>query len=231
VLDHVMPRVPFGKGFFVTDPLHDIANQMDDPEPLAEAAENSGLAAGSGAANTGSVSSGPGGTGLGGASSTSCGCDNACIQSSIAVGIDAYLADTSLTIAEVEAIANEDVELALACCLCWTWYTPTTTTCTPGAWAVTGSGTHIENGVTVLRCTYSRPVTLVDTRTARRRHNNCTRTTTVQTRTRTGTQTTTVDTPYFSTLPPPCPTPAGGACNAVGPTTQTVPWGPPRPPC
>ncbi len=47
VLDYTLPRAAFGKGFFVTDPLYAIANHIDDPEPLAEGAEDAGLAAGS----------------------------------------------------------------------------------------------------------------------------------------------------------------------------------------
>jgi len=67
-----LPRQPFGKGFFVTDPLYLIANQLPDPNPLVQSAQSAGMPAGGGAINTGSV----GGTNVGPPSNCDC---NLCI--------------------------------------------------------------------------------------------------------------------------------------------------------
>jgi hypothetical protein len=132
------PRLAFGKGFFVDDPLYFIANQLPDPEPLAQLAESAGLAAGSGAINTGSI----GGTDIGGGQSTNCGCD-ACIQDSIAAGADAFLANPSMLVEEIDDVIGASLAASPGggCCI-------ERTTCGPisfGPWSCTGWSLNDHN--------------------------------------------------------------------------------------
>lgn len=106
VLEHMMPRVGFGKGFFVTDPLYVIANQIDDPEPLAEGAEDAGLPAGSGAINTGSLSGG--GADVGPPVPTDCGCD-ACIQDAIFAAAEALLSELDMLVEDIHAVYTQEL--------------------------------------------------------------------------------------------------------------------------
>lgn len=233
VLDHVLPRVGFGKGFFVTDPLYVIAHQMNDPEPLVEAAESEGLAAGSGAANTGSISGGGGSTPVGPGQPIGCGCD-ACIQDSIAAGVDASLSDPTLDLDAIESIAHIESQNQISCCLPWTWTTTTTTAgCTgTGPWALFDSDVVIIGGGYQLQCRYKRPVTDTQTRDRIRRCFDCTRIPFSQTRTRTGEQRT-IDSYEFTSPPAPtCPAVPGftGPCNLTRVLTQTA-WTPAPPAC
>jgi len=238
VLEYMLPRAAFGKGFFVTDPLYVIAEHMVDPEPLAEAAESSGLAAGSGAINTGSISGGSGGTQVDPPNPDGCGCD-ACaegILDGIVAGSDAGLADPSLSLEDMELIGHEATEAIIGCCWPrnWTQRGSSTSTCTPtGAWVLTGTTTRPVAGGFRLTCEYSRPVSVFNTRKQVSRCFDCTRTTFNQARTLTGTQTTSNSVDYLPTDPvPACPGPgSGAACGIVGGVTTDTDWTPPIPAC
>ena len=236
-LDYILPRVPFGKGFFVTDPLHDIAQFLDDAEPLAEGAEDSGLAAGSSAINTGSITGTPigGGGDVGGpqpgGGGEDCGCEDACIQESILIGTNAYLADQSLDAEAVEAIAYDYLQTALACCIPHTWRVgPVTKSCSPvGGWAFAGSRNQSIAGGRRLTCDYTRTVVETKTRKCIKRCFDCTKLPHTQVSLRTGTQTTSISIDYQGVVPP-CPPPGSPLC-AVTDGTTWGPWGPPPPTC
>jgi len=240
-------RVSFGEGFFLVDPLHTIAGTLDDPSPLVETAESAGHPAASGAVHTG-VGGVPGGTsagdqplGPGGPTpidDDGC-CSAACVHNSIAAGIDAYLADTTLTIEEIEQIAHDTTQTAAACCVPWSWSRPSSIppTCTPqGGWVHTG---HVDQplmaGAKNRICFYERDVIEQHFRTYTKRCLNCTRITRQQTRTKTGKQKTTSN---FQWLPgvdpppacPPGPTAPGGGCF-ISEVISCNPWGPPLPDC
>lgn len=213
VLEHMLPRVGFGKGFFVTDPLYVIAHQVDDPEPLAEGAEDAGLAAGSGAINTGSVSGG--GADVGPPQPTDCGCD-ACIQDSIAAGVDASLADPTLDLDAIETIAHAESQNLLSCCIRWTW---TANTWPWGPWYCSGGwaldpdfNSPIWNSGCSVNCHYERDVSRDRTRTRIRRTWGCARCAWVEICTETGQQKAraTVDLSNFG-----CNLPAGFTCPAT----------------
>lgn len=220
VLDHVLPRVGFGKGFFVTDPLYVIAHQVDDPEPLAEGAEQSGLSAASGAANTGSISSGSGGgSDSGPPQSTDCGCD-ACIQDSIAAGVDASLSDPTLDLDAIELIAYAESQNFISCCIPWTWTVrtnPWSSWFCQGAWVYTGPAS--TSG-----CNWERTATRQQTRKRKHRTAGCTVCTWTQFRSESGTITTT-------TLRDPttgvCNTPTG--CGTPTSVDDRQDWTPPSP--
>lgn len=146
VLDNVLPRVGFGKGFFVTDPLYEVAHQIDNPEPLAEAAESSGMAAGSGAVNTGGV---PGGSQAGPAISDGCGCD-ACLQDGFSSLVDVYLQDPDADIDQ--AVVDTGFEASFSCPCYYRLSIPGPST----VWSpwVCGAWTVSHNAATGI-CTYS----------------------------------------------------------------------------
>ena len=211
VFDIILPRVPFGKGFFVTDPLYQAAQQLDNPESLVEGAESAGLAAGSSSINTGAVS---GGTGIGGAMPA----DEDCLRSTIASGIDAYLADPTLTIQEIEAVSHDD-EVARIC-FCWerdfrgapsAW----------SAWNCNGWGLDSTDPVAGT-CTWSTNATRLRTRTVRRRCLNCTVFNFTQFQNQWGTLTLTVPMNADGTCSQPT------ACGAPQSNTGTG-WTPPGP--
>ena len=215
VLDHIMPRVPFGKGFFVTDPLYNIANHIENPEPLAEGAEDAGLPAGSGAINTGGVSSsGSGGTNVGGGQSADgCGCDDACIQTMISEGADVYLAANPTTQEEAD-IALDHADLAMAdymevnafCCR----IREVVNSFDPGAWGcgpfALVSGPSPSTNTNLFNCSYSRTISRTQTRTVIRTCRDCiTRCTWRQTRTQSGSQPARSSVTAFSPAVPVCP--------------------------
>lgn len=222
VLDHVLPRVGFGKGFFVTDPLYLIAHQMNDPEPLAEGAEDSGLPAGSSSINTGSIS---GGTPIGDPQPVDgCGCENACIQDSIAAGVDASLTDPSLDLDTIELLAFTESQNLLACCVPWTW---TANTPPPGNWFCGPGSSWSLDSQSVHGCTYRRTATRIVTRVRVKRCLNCTRHTWTQICIQTGDiiHTTLRDT-NGACVPPPSST-----CGTPTDNFQNGSWTPPGPPC
>jgi hypothetical protein len=217
VLDHVLPRVPFGKGFFVTDPLHTIANQIDDPEPLAEAAENSGLAAGSGAVNTGSISSGPGGSNVGGPISESCGCD-ACIQDALSQGSDALISDPALSLAAVDGIIGTHLEL-FGCC----WPRITRCITTNGPWNCSGwvlDGTDpTPAGVS---CRYVRNVFRLQSQNCIKVCLDCSSFTFNRSRIQSGTEPGTT----VAANPAACTPPPAGGCGAILQNEDFTNWSP-----
>lgn len=230
VLGHVLPRVGFGKGFFVTDPLYVIAHQLNDPEPLAEAAENSGLPAGSSAINTGSI----GGGAVADPPQPIGSCCDVCLQDSIAAGVDASLSDPTLDLDAIELIAYAESQSQSSCCWPWTWTTSTTETgCTgTGPWVLFDSDVASLGSGYQLQCRYRRPVTDTQTRNRIRRCADCTRIPFSQSRTRTGEQRT-IDSYEFQSPPAPtCPAvPAWtGPCNLTRVLTQTA-WTPAPPAC
>ncbi len=218
VLDHVMPRVPFGKGFFVTDPLFVIANQVANPQPLAEAAEEVGVAAGSSAVNTGNLSAGSGGTGVGGAVGTECGCDNACIQAAFADGSDAYLSDPNLTISQIDGVIGGSLEFT-GCC----WPRITQCITTNGPWNCSGwtlDGTDpTPAGVT---CRYVRDVFRLQSQNCIKVCFDCSLFTFNRSRIQSGTElgSTTAATPAACTPPP------GGGCGAILQNERFTRWSP-----
>lgn len=224
VLDHVIPRVPFGKGFFVTDPLHDIANQIDDPEPLAEAAESNGLAAGSGVVNTGSLSGSSAGTGIGGGVPTDCSCE-ACIQSTVAIVADLSLADASIS---DEQLADALRGLPGFSCPCCFSFTRRSTPSAWSNWACGAWGSPSPDPITG-RCNFSTTSSRFQTRTITRYCFSCvsgssTRTTT-QFRTRSGA----LELVLLPDANGNCVAPAG--CGAPNDTITTTGWAPPAPAC
>ncbi len=243
VLDCLLPRAAFGKGFFVTDPLYTIANHIEDPEPLAEGAEDAGLAAGSGAINTGGISGGGSDAG-GGQSADGCGCDDACLQTMIALGADVYLIESPTTLEEADQ-ALEDADLAMAdyvstlfpCCRRRTVtnsFSDGTWVC--GAWGLT-SGPTSAGGQTnyTFNCSYSRTATKTQTRTRIRTCWNCVRCTWRQTRTLTSVEQTTRSTvtAFPPTLPvcPPAPISGPGCSGLEADEDLTTTWTPASPYC
>jgi len=246
VLEFVLPRVGFGKGFFVTDPLFDIAIHIDDPEPLAQGAEDAGLPSGSGAINTGGISGGGlGGSDAGGGQTVGgCGCDQACIQYMIAAGSDVYALSNPTTQEEADQ-ALDDADLAMAdyviaffpCCRKRT----VTNSFNDGNWAC-GAWT-LTNGPTpaggqanyMFNCSYSRTATKTQTRTRIRTCRNCVRCTWRQTRTLTSVEQTTRSTvtAFPPTLPvcPPAPISGPGCSGFEVDDDLTTAWTPASPCC
>ena len=211
VLDFVLPRVPFGKGFFITDPLYDVAQLLDDPEPLAEGAEDAGMAAGSGAVNTGAVS---GGSDIGSPQP-----NENCIHISIASGIDAYLADPDLTIEDIELVAHNEMAAGLCICIQWTWWG------TPGAWSPwTCNGWELVSAdINTETCTYRTYASRQRSASHRKRCTSCDVINWTAFETEYGTLTATATMgPGGSCSPPPCGTPQN--------VTSTG-WVPPEPDC
>jgi len=221
VLGFVLPRVGFGKGFFVTDPLYQIAHQVSDPEPLAEGAEEAGLPAGSGAINTGTGVGPP--TPVGG-----CGCSSGvCIQSGIAAGADALLIDPDLTSAQIDDFIEVDLQQSMACCIERRTYG----TITNGAWNCSAwrfLGTDpTPGGVT---CRYERDAFRLQSRSCSIRcigEDSCTVITVTQNRIQTGIQTGSTT----ATTAAGCTPPTGVACVAGAFGRTHTGWSPPPPNC
>jgi hypothetical protein len=229
VLDHVMPRVGFGKGFFMTDPLYQIADAMDDPEPLAEAAEDGGMAAGSGAANTGSFTNG--GTPIGDPSPIGdCGCD-ACIQTTIASRVDQFYNQQLFTLADAsQSIVDDLAGLMLACC----WPSDVSST-TNGLWSCGPWGPPTRTDSSSIgsdNCLYERTVTRTRYKFGTIVCFDCTRLNYSQTCTETGTQTarTTVEDSVPCPVAGPDPADEPTECRPYTGVTHTA-WAPPKPTC
>ncbi len=238
VLEFVLPRVGFGKGFFVTDPLYAVAQLLENPEPLAEAAEGSGEAAGSSAINTGNVSSGTGGSDAGGPQSTDCGCENACIQTAIAVGADIYLAaDPTSQIEADDALDAADLAIEtylqtlFPCCRRRT----VTNTFNSGSWVCgpwvpTGPASPVLLSEGLWVCEYTRTSTRNQTRTRIRTCWDCTRCTWRENRTQTHTESYSSEF-YSIDNPPACPGPTGApSCSSIT-ANPSGSWTPATPPC
>lgn len=171
VLEHVLPRVEFGKGFFVTDPLYLIAQAMQDPEPLVEQAEDQGMPAGGGSINTGATTSPGGAQGPGDVpivDGDGCGCTDACLQDAILEAAQALLDDDA---DGVETLLAEDLHAVFSTgladrggCACnggivhGRLRTPTSWTC--GFWFLVDT-TPIGGGGT--QCSYERTLTKLQT--------------------------------------------------------------------
>jgi len=221
----VIPRQPFGKGFFMYDPLYFIANQLPNPDPLAQSAEAAGLPAGGGAINTGSV----GGTNVGGAQSTNCGCDNGCIQYSIAAGADAFLADSTMTVETIDDVigANYAARPGGGCC-------PEMTTCgqiSNGPWYCTAwTFVGMESIEQLGYCVYTRNVFRIQTINCRKRCSDCLTTLNfTQNRQQFGDAFTHTGP---TALPGDCVAPLRNPCNGSGVAEfATTGWSPPPPAC
>lgn len=228
-------RAPFGKGFFLSDPLYPAAAAMADPEPLAEFVEALGGASASSAVHTGSVT--PidepdiGGTGEGG-------CVTA-LQDALAFGLDAMIADPTVDLVEVDNLTQWYSQSNFACCWprTWTnWQGPWSAwDCVGGTgWAFTGR-TLLPGGQD--NCNFKRQVQRSRMRTRVRRCFNCSQTAVHQTQTQTGWQVG-VGGPVLRGAPcpagPNAPWPnCNAGPNAVNPAlrTQTSGWSPALPPC
>lgn len=223
----MLPRAAFGKGFFVADPLYAIANHIEDPEPLAEGAEDAGLAAGSGSINTGGVSGGGsygGGSDAGGGQSADgCGCDDACLQTMIAVGADVFIGGGGLSLDDADQAMTNYAEALFPCCRRRTTSTITSTPWTCGAWL---SSAPVQFPATqgAYHCNYSRTSARTQTRTKIRTCWNCVRCTWTETRTQRGDQT--HQSIIWVTPPatPTCPNPPTGAPACGGTPNSTGPW-------
>lgn len=223
-IDYIVPRQPFGKGFFVTDPLYMIAHQVDDPEQLAEAAEQEGVAAASSAANTGAVFGGGGGTGAPGTVGMDCGCDDLCIQDAIADGASALIDDPSMSVSEVDSVIGDSLEARLMCCL------PRITRCihTYGSWNCSGwqfQGTLQTTGGVL--CIYKRDVFRQQSRNCIRVCFNCNSFTFNQSRLQSGTE----EQRTSATNSAACAPPPSGGCGSRGGNWSYTNWSPPPPAC
>lgn len=152
-------RAPFGKGFFVSDPLFDVADAMDDPTPLADAAEQLGLPSAASVVTTGGVSIDPVGDPIG---IGDCGCSPLCIQAPIADGVDAYLFDATVDFQAAESLARAAVQANSNCCLWWIWTSQPTWTVSCGPWYF--HEYTISSNNQAKNCRYRRIVTEVGTR-------------------------------------------------------------------
>jgi hypothetical protein len=236
VTGHTLPRTSFGSGFFTTDPLHAVAVQMADPDPLAEAAEQSGFPAATSTVNTGQISPGGGasspadpepiGNCLRGAEA------RAQLKDAIASGTNAYLSGNASTILEIEAVAFDAWQSAAACCVPWTWSGSSFTCSSATPWALIQT-TEIETILTHIRvCTFKRTVYGIQTRISLKRCFSCSFF--VYSQTRSVSQVQTVEDRAYYTLPaapPPCPAPPGNACTLSGSVTGTTSFMPPEPQC
>ncbi len=227
VFGFVLPRVAFGKGFFVTDPLYEIANHLDDPESLAQGAETAGLPAGSGAINTGSISGvSPGGTDVGGGQPADCSCD-ACIQTAIAAGADALLIEPGFTSSQIDAVIDANLHQGAGCCPERVTYG----TVTNGAWICSAwvfqETDPTPGGVT---CRYKRDAFRLQSRTYTIRcigDDICTVLEGTQNRIESGTQTGST----LAATAAGCTPPVGVVCVAGALGRTYTSWAPPLPDC
>ncbi|USN99359.1 MAG: hypothetical protein H6810_01395 [Phycisphaeraceae bacterium] len=225
-------RQPFKSGFFTEDPLSNAAAAMDNPEPLVEAAETVGIPAGGSLVNTGNLTNPIDPEPL------PCGCQNACLQDSIAAGIDAMIADGTLAPEEVEEIARVEMQIQFRCCIEWDFHfatSPWQVSC--GQWHAVGNGFQQcpcpSDDPNVDNCFYQRDFIETRTRVTIRVCSNCTVFSAVQIQTRTSCQETRESVLHGDPCPDPdgVEEPDGGCVNThCGPTT-TGPWTPPLPPC
>ncbi len=227
VLDYVLPRVGFGKGFFVTDPLFEIANHITDPNPLASAAEDAGQPAGSGGAVTGSApvtGVGDGGSNGGFPIPTDCGCD-ACFQDMLKLGADVYLAGGAQPFEDAEEAMNDYAELLLPCCRRRTTSTIISTPWTCGPWL---SDPPVPNPLlpSSFSCNYSRTAARTQTKKSIRRCWDCVRCTWTETRTQRGTQAFTALITVLPPATPSCPNPPVGAPPCGATPDSNGPWQP-----
>jgi hypothetical protein len=237
ITGHILPRVDFESGFFTANPLYMIAAQLDDPDPLAEAAEQSGFPAATSAVNTGRTPVGPG-TLYPGQPQPIGNCCTLCqgyLRDAVAAGADAFLSGQAGTVSEAEAVAFDTWQNLAACCLPWTWTTSSSTVSCTGTspWLIVGQSDQNVTGGRTRRCVYERNAIKVETRDRIRRCFNCQRTPFTQTRTITGVQTDTANTfaPTGQPLPacPSGPTPSNPpGCSVEGTATN---WAPPPPSC
>ncbi len=219
-------RAPFKTGFFTEDPLSEAASALDNPQPLIEAAESLGLASGGSLANSGNLTNpiDPQPTGC------SCAVIN-CLQDSISAGVDAMIADSTLTPEQIDAIMNEEMQIAFGCCIYWiSYYGPSDWQTSCGGWQLVDSNS-IPGGGT--NCDYERDVTMIRTRLAFKQCWDCTRFFVVQTQTHTGCQSTRETVIQGD----PCPDPGDvgepdGECVITDcGDAVTGPWTPSLPPC
>lgn len=158
VLDYVTPRMPFGKGFFVQDPLYDIAQQLENADPLVEGAEDAGFEAASSVTNTGSVSGGSfGGGDAEDPEPGDCGCDDACVQNLLSNIVEAHLDDPTIPI---ELVMQEETEGVLCPCYYSIAFASPPTPWTAWACAAWGNVVPDASGI----CRYSTTATRIRTR-------------------------------------------------------------------
>jgi len=173
-------RAPFGKGFFVSDPLYAAAEVLENPQPLIEFVESTGGASAGSAINTGGISANPVDPQPW---DENCGCA-LCLQNSIAAGIDAMVGDPTVDVIEAEGIAHTDLNTAIACCRPWTWTNwigPWSAwECSYGtAWVYTG---RLALSINQDYCYFDRSVKRTQQRTRVRRCFNCTQFAVLQSR-------------------------------------------------
>ena len=225
VLGYMLPRAAFGKGFFIEDPLYFIAEMLDDPDPLVEAAELAGVAAGGGAINTGSFG---GGVGIGDPISNDCACGgNPCIQYAVAAGADAFLIDQGLSVSEIDDIIGaylENVPGGGGCCI-------ERITCGPlvtSGWNCSG-WVLTDFAPTLGECEWSRNVFRLQTINCVKKCSDCvTRISYSQSRIQSGTAVV-ITTPAGTAAD--CISPLN-TCNTTGVTEwSTTGWAPPPPSC
>ena len=227
VLEHVLPRKPFGSGFFAADPFYPIASQMPNPQPLAEGAEEAGMPAGGSMINTGNVSGGGTGGSAGGHSNPCAGgCSTVCLQNSVAAGVDAFLADPTIGVAGAAAKDSEVWYGLAGCCFPRSWRTtpvPGPWTCGPWVFQYSSPG-----GMAGKNCHYIRNTTRTVSRGYTRRCLDCTMIIITQTATETSTQTGRVTVAAGD----PCPAggPVGLACAPTGSISRGA-WTPGPPAC
>ena len=215
-------RQAFKTGFFATDPLAEAASAMSNPQPLVETAEAVGIASGGSLGNTGNPVNpiDP---------QNPCGCaDVGCIQNSIAAGVDAGIADSTLTDEEVEAISYQSLQNALPCCVYWVW------TSWQGSWSAWDCGPwQFDHSQTLpfgeKDCVYTRTVSRTQQRTRVKRCWSCRIIAAHQTREETCTQETSIRV-YVSDPCPDASTVSGSqSCSCSSPSSTG--WSPPLPPC
>ena len=174
-------RAPFGKGFFVSDPLYAAAEVLENPQPLTELVENIGGASAGSAINTGGVSANPVDPQPW---DENCGCA-LCLQDSIAAGIDAMVGDPTVDVIEAEGIAHTDLHTAFSCCWRWTWRGASTLIGCNTTWGPS-TGCVWNTLHCAMVCDFTGTSTCTYTRTNSRRTWACVRCTWTETGTKTG---------------------------------------------
>jgi hypothetical protein len=235
ITGHILPRADFESGFFTADPLYMIAVQLDDPDPLAEAAEQSGFPAATSTVNTGRTPAGPGTVYPGEPQPIDENClrSGADVKDVIAAGMDAYASGTATNISEVQAAASTFESGTRACCLPITWTFWSNTICTSATpWTLSTYSIPVTILTLEHFCVYQRTVSGVQTRLRVKQCFDCT--VLAFTQVRGVSQNQRVETRSFYTLPaapPPCPGPPSSQCTLTGSVSGTGPFAPPPPAC
>ncbi len=198
---------------------------MDDPQPLADGAEDSGFAAAGSSVNASGGSFGqPGGGGSDAGRPTVVGdcCDQLCIQVMIAAGVD--VANAGGTLQDIDDAMEAFLQQTNACC----WPRVVCQGIQSGSWICNAwrfTGFSPTQGG---QCGYERDTWRQQTRTCIKTCWSCARLSYTQTRIETRTEITIT----FASSSSNCQAPPSGGCAGytLGDASYTG-WSPPPPPC